>query len=601
MRTAPAGRLALALLACAGAASAQELQAFRTRADFGLDVAWVDPTNGNATSLTGGGIPPTFGYSSGTGAIDRRGQRLFTTVQRTGETNWRVYSLSLRDGTVLSNPSIPGTGTSSFFGVEYDEAEGVLYGMRTPGDGTRRLCKINTSTGVLTDVGTGTPTSTSSSGSPSALDATGNRFFFVGTPNGETDSRVFTFDTGATTGTGITASPTMTGTATSPILGLEYDPQEGVLYGIRSLAGARQLVAINTGTGAVVVLGAGTGVVVSSSGADALDWARNRFFLAGQADGETSQRLYTFDTVDGSVDASPVIAGQSVAMLYWRETFPAKGDFNRDGQTDLLLRNTSNNAQAWLMNGTVRSTLATVTPAPTSDEVIAGVDDFDGNGVQDLAVYRPSAGTVEFWLLGGANGTDRQGAAVPLLDASALPSNWKLTATGDFNRDGWPDLLWRNTTSQKLVVWALSGATKVGNIIPTPDQAVDANWEAVAGLDFNRDGNRDLLWYNATSGRIVTWNMSQALVRVDGAFTNPMAAGDANWRVVAGGDYGVGPDGPDAAVPVPASNDLVWRNATSGKMVVWHLDLHRQRTGGLFTNPDSGSPTATNWNVVGPR
>jgi hypothetical protein len=52
---------------------------------------------------------------------------------------------------------------------------------------------------------------------------------------------------------------------------------------------------------------------------------------------------------------------------------------------------------------------------------------------------------------------------------------------------------------------------------------------------------------------------------------------------------------------VPASNDLVWRNATSGKMVVWHLDLHRQRTGGLFTTPDSGSPTATNWNVVGPR
>lgn len=143
MRTAPAGRFALALLTCAGAASAQELQAFRTRADFGLDVAWVDPTNGNATSLAGGGIPPTFGYSSGTGSVDRRGQRLFTTVQRSGETNWRVYSVSLRDGAVLSNPPIPGTGTSSFFGVEYDEAEGVLYGMR-PRATARAACAGST-------------------------------------------------------------------------------------------------------------------------------------------------------------------------------------------------------------------------------------------------------------------------------------------------------------------------------------------------------------------------------------------------------------------------------------------------------------------------
>ncbi len=598
-------RAGLVVLWAAHAAggAAQDLQGFRARGDGGLDVAWVDPTNGTPTSLSGGGIAPTFGYSSGVSAIDRRGQRLFITVQRSGETDFRVYTLSLRDGSVLASPTIAGSGasTSFFAGLEYDEAEGVLYcvrGRTTGVPGGRQLCTLNPATGVLTGLGSGTPTSTSSSSDGSALDPAGNRYFFVGTPNGETDARIFTFSTA--TGA-ITANPTMTGTAASPILGLEYDPAEGVLYGLRSVGGARQLVAINTGTGGVVGLGTGTGGVVSSAGADALDWARNRFFLVGTASGESSPRLYTFDTVDGSVDANPVMSGSEVTALHWRETFPAKGDFNRDGQTDLLLRDTANTTQAWLMSGTTRASLAPLTPVPGTDEVISGVDDFDGNGVQDLAVYRPSLGTVQLWLLGGANGTDRLGAAVNLLGAAALPANWKLTATGDFDRDGWPDLLWRNTTSQKIVVWTLAGATKTGNLIPTPDQAVDANWEAVAALDFNRDGNRDLLWYNVSSGRIVTWNLDHLLVRSDGAFTNPMAAGDANWRVVAGGDYGIGPDGPDAAPPVPASNDLVWRNATSGKLVVWHLDLHRQRTGGVFTTPDSGSPTPTSWSVVGPR
>ncbi len=51
------------------------------------------------------------------------------------------------------------------------------------------------------------------------------------------------------------------------------------------------------------------------------------------------------------------------------------------------------------------------------------------------------------------------------------------------------------------------------------------------------DGNPDLLWYNETSGRLVTWwYLDDAVVRTSGQFTNPRAASDQNWKVVAAAD-----------------------------------------------------------------
>lgn len=277
-----------------------------------------------------------------------------------------------------------------------------------------------------------------------------------------------------------------------------------------------------------------------------------------------------------------------------------KGDLNQDLKTDLVFRNTgSGQNDIWLMNGTTRiGAPVTLSPTPSSlNQAIVGVDDFNSDNKNDLMLWNSSTGAVEFWTM---NGTTRTGV-VPLTGATALAINWKPSATADFNRDGKPDIVWRNVDSQKIVIWTMNDTVKVGNIIPTPDQAVDANWEIVAALDYDNDGYVDFLWYNPTSGKIVAWFMNAAVQRTSGNFTNPANAGDNNWRVVASGDYGIGPDGPDAAAPEPGSRDIVWRNATSGNIVVWHMDYARNRTGGVFTSPTAPSPTPTAWTIVGPR
>ncbi len=181
---------------------------------------------------------------------------------------------------------------------------------------------------------------------------------------------------------------------------------------------------------------------------------------------------------------------------------------------------------------------------------------------------------------------------IALQPTPTLPLNWKLSATGDFDADGRADILWRNTTSQKLVIWTMNGYQKIGNIIPSPDQAADANWEVAAAADFNGDNNRDLLWYNQTSGKIVLWFMDAAVVRITGQFTNPASVGNNNWRVLAVGDYGKGPGG------LYDTNDIVWQNDTSKKVVVWFMDLAGSRTGGTFTVPDT---LLGSWDLVGPR
>jgi len=283
----------------------------------------------------------------------------------------------------------------------------------------------------------------------------------------------------------------------------------------------------------------------------------------------------------------------------------AKGDLNSDGLPDLVFRQVSNGAhnKVWFMDGVTRTSEADITPdAASASWLIRGVDDFDsvaspgsgGDDKNDLVFWNQSTGNVEFWLM---NGTNRPGATVPLTGGAVLPTNWDLSATADFNADGKPDIVWRNFTSQKIVIWTMNGTAKIGNIIPTPDQAVDPNWLIVAAADYSGDGNTDFLWYNYSSGRIVTWYMDASVVRTSGQFTTPNAAGDFNWKVVAGSDY--------SRTYVPGtpplnSPDIVWRNETSGNQVVWHLDFNSTRVHGQFTNPTANTP-ALDWVIVGPR
>ncbi len=284
--------------------------------------------------------------------------------------------------------------------------------------------------------------------------------------------------------------------------------------------------------------------------------------------------------------------------------FTAKGDFTGDGRPDLIYAGSGGAVvplMLWEMDGAGLQSATWFEPRflpGDSFSSIAAADDFNRDGRSDLLVKNRSTSTYEFWLM---NGVTRMGSAVPLAGPYPSSPSTNVVASGDFNADGWPDLVWSvgNSSSLTLLIWTMNGVQKTGEIVPSPAGAGDSNWNVIAALDTNGDGNRDFIWYNWSTGKIVHWWMDANVQRIAGLFNTPDSAAGANWKVWAAGDYGVGPGGSACA------SDLFWVNYNSGNQVLWYEDLAATRTAGGFTSPTR--PTvdpdgnAASWNLAGPR
>lgn len=319
-------RMTLILVAALLAADARSqtlLGVRRSPADAGRQLVYLDPATG-AVTAPGPSIDPPLGTGSGVTTVDRAGNRLFLIGTTGTETDQRIWTIDLQTGNPIASPTMAGSGATPFFGIEWDAGEGVLYGLRNPGDGGKQLARINPATGATTNVGTSihpSPVGLGLAGGVNSLDESGNRFFFVGLRLDDFVSRLFVVNTatGAFTDTPIPSGDV------NPVSGLEWDAGEGVLYGVRNPGGgARQLISLDAATSAITPLGTGTGVSTStSSGVTALDAAGNRFFLTGTPSGDTDARIYTFDTADGSIDANPTIPGSATTFyvgLDWENT-----------------------------------------------------------------------------------------------------------------------------------------------------------------------------------------------------------------------------------------------------------------------------------------
>ena len=92
--------------------------------------------------------------------------------------------------------------------------------------------------------------------------------------------------------------------------------------------------------------------------------------------------------------------------------------------------------------------------------------------------------------------------------SAAAQSSWQAVGVGDFNGDRHADVLWFNASSGALVEWLLDGQ---GNVMTTPGLSwtcgpgCSSSWQVVGVGDFNGDGYADVLWFNASSGALGAW------------------------------------------------------------------------------------------------
>ena len=249
--------------------------------------------------------------------------------------------------------------------------------------------------------------------------------------------------------------------------------------------------------------------------------------------GFTDPRQVRPDSLTAGLSGAPIELASTPAVLGGGDVLPVDdvswqivgtGDFNNDTHVDILWRNASSGINVvWFMNGTDWAGSAELLPVADLSWQIVGTGDFNKDTHVDILWRNSATGDNVVWYM---NGTNWAGSAF-LLGVS--DQNWRIVGTGDFNKDGNVDLLWRYSGAGGYnVVWYLENTTWTGSaeLIPVGD----TTWQIVATGDYNRDGNVDLLWrYNGAGGYNVIWYMNGVAWSESAEL---LSVNDLTWRIV---------------------------------------------------------------------
>lgn len=259
------------------------------------------------------------------------------------------------------------------------------------------------------------------------------------------------------------------------------------------------------------------------------------------------QRNATNTGFDPKVDFPVGIAPVSVAI----------GDFNGDGKEDIVAANNTSNTVSVLLRNVANTGFD-----PKLDSTVAGtprsvaVGDFNGDGKQDLAIAcLGGAGSpvVSVLLRNAANtGFD------PKVDYPAASGPFSV-AVGDFNGDGKQDIGVSNIIGNSVSIFLRNAANT--SFDPKIDYPAGNFAVSLAVGDFNGDGKPDLLTANRNDNTVSVLLRNAANNGFDGKVDFPSGTTPAS---VAAGDFNF--DGKqDIAVVNNASNNVsvLVRNAAN--------------------------------------
>jgi hypothetical protein len=170
----------------------------------------------------------------------------------------------------------------------------------------------------------------------------------------------------------------------------------------------------------------------TQSRAWATSWGNGPQFYGASLDRKAAR--YAIWLMNGSTISSAVSLGQ--ISTAW--SVVGTGDFNGDGNTDILWRDNTGNVAIWFMNGTTITSTANLGNVLSTVWSVAGTGDFNGDGKSDI-FWRDTSGDLAIWLMNG-------GTISSATSLGTISPAWTMALTGDYNGDGLSDILWEDTS-----------------------------------------------------------------------------------------------------------------------------------------------------------
>ncbi|WP_285682940.1 glycoside hydrolase domain-containing protein [Actinoplanes sp. NBRC 103695] len=171
------------------------------------------------------------------------------------------------------------------------------------------------------------------------------------------------------------------------------------------------------------------------------------------------------------------------------------GDFTGNGWSDLLIRS-GEQLQIHSSNGGVLDTSQSLTFGASWDTMnaIIRIGDWDKDGREDVVARQASTGRLLFYPgLRNALGVSKQ-----------IGTSWnsmrELTAIGDFDSDGFPDLLAASTADNSLYLYPGRDGVVSGPRVKITGGGWDTMSELAGVGDFDSDGFNDLIARHTASG-----------------------------------------------------------------------------------------------------
>jgi hypothetical protein len=181
------------------------------------------------------------------------------------------------------------------------------------------------------------------------------------------------------------------------------------------------------------------------------------------------------------------------------------GDFDGDGDSDIMFKNNTDNEIAFWIVEDVLIVAGGGFGGLSSTLQVSGVAYFDDDNISDVLVWDSATSALTIWFMAVNAGT-----GLPEIGGSSFlgdTGGYEPVAIGQFNpaTDSYPDVVTRESATGNLGIWYTDSGNLVdGGFVGNPTTAYDV----LTVGDFNNDGVYSIVFWNDALKELAFWELT---------------------------------------------------------------------------------------------